>query len=273
MKLSKTLIAAAAVLASVAAHAGVAKLETGNSSLIFLAQDTSDTTSIVVDLGLNFSDLAPGSALNQPGTTITWNFLTGAVTGATVSGDWAAAYNTFATAAGASASKVQFGVIAGDISYNAGFQQYLTTGNATAAQVAGQTYGGIGNLGIVDNTTISPQIDGAGIGTLVSSENGAGAVTSSGSTAYLPNIFGGNWTTNLNWSAFADEGTANAFRYLNDDGDGNIVLQPGVFNYSAGVLTYTVAGTIPVVPEPGTYALMIAGLAGMAFAARRRAAR
>jgi hypothetical protein len=75
----------------------------------------------------------------------------------------------------------------------------------------------------------------------------------------------GNWATNLRWSALVAQGTESQFYFLEA---GEIQYKDnlgGTFSYDNGVLTWAVP-----IPEPGTYAMLLAGLALVGGIARRR---
>jgi hypothetical protein len=249
----------------------------GNASLVFLGLDTSNVSSLVVDLGYFYTD-AVGAAFNTPGTTIQWNFATNAlsVNGVAQSGsyNWSAPYSAFSGAANAANTK--WAVISGA---GGNYPNYfVTTGNPTPAQVASQTTDLTGNMlntnalyGLSNGVTnasgrVSTQgLAGFGANSVVGQTQAAAGYVGNFGVFGPP---GNEWTGgNLKWSAYASAGAANSngLWSLNNDVDGALRLS-GAFAYSAGVLTYT---TAPV-PEAEAGLLAAAGLSVLWFARRRR---
>ena len=273
------------VLAAFAALPASAKLSPilgsggnlGNSSLAFLAVDTADVASVVVDLSYFYTDaVAAGGSFDAPGTTIQWNFNANSLTvnGVAKAGtyNWSTPYAAFSAAA--PSANTQWAVIGGAAGSYPNF--YVTTGNPTTAQLGVQTTDLTTNLASVDafygksnnvvsggGKTSTQALTGFGANAVLGSNLSQDGYVASGAAFGS----GGNWQGNLRWSAMRPVGAANTsgFWALEDDLDGATKLA-GVFTFNAGILTYT---TAPV-PEAEAGLLAAAGLSVLWFARRRR---
>lgn len=274
MKLKMKLMAAAVALAaSAGANAGMANFATGNSSLAFIALDSVGTPiSMMMDLDFNLNSFLP-AAMSTPGTTIQWNFgansltVNGVASGSTQT-NWSGALGSFNALA--QTADTRWGVIAGDSLTT----RYLTT------VVAGTP------ITTVDNTTKGNLTQFNSVDNMVSNQSnaqnaaGTNGSTASSGTGYVGQSFGLGTTLSRGWQNNIATGVVtlagygnNADFYLYDTtspGGGTapakVTPYAGIFNYNAGVLTYSVAA----VPEPSEYALMLAGLGMIGFMARRR---
>jgi hypothetical protein len=290
-----TLVAAVAVVAAGAAQAqlsspgnGTTAANAANGSLTFVFVDNiGSPISFEANLKYNLLDFLPSSTItknNQLGATgtIVWDFKNDTLTagGSAVAGtyNWSSVFNPIGT--GAQAAELKWGVYAADNNSNgaqgdgpnnrnrrnlavtlaAGTDtSAVTTAKLTSATGIINTYTNILNVETAPNT----------IGT------GIGAASASSGNAYL---LGGSSSpgTTLNGGIvfeylFANNTSAN-FALLtgvaSNTGASVNTAYDGVFNfdYAAGTLTYTVAA----VPEPSTYAMLLAGLVAVGFLARRR---
>jgi len=299
-KLIKTVALAAAVAAASTAHAKLERMVEGNipgpgSSLAFIAIDSIGTpTSIFIDLDFNYADFAPAvvsedldsliplaTPLLAPGTMIQWNFNnnTVSVNGVSRPGSysWSAEFSQFKDAS--QTGQRLWGVIAGDVNNFPGY--YLSTGRPTAAQLTAQ----VGSLSanMVQANLLYTQQFGKGtippfFGPEVNSPR-AGANATVNETGFSSGYVGANenfgtqgfWAGQTSFSAFSPENRSTLFWQLQDANDLEFMIgnMPGVgsaeFFYNDGVLTYAVP-----VPEPGTYALLLAGLGIVATVAARR---
>ncbi len=269
----KAVSAAVVLVASGAANAALENFASGNSSVIFYAVDTTTpVASVGLDLDFNLDDFVP--LAGTQGTKIVWDVNTnkrtvnGVVSNSTV--DWNSnlqAFNAVATS-----SQTKWGVIAGDSRTDGGADiiRYLSTSTATATTVKNQTVNNLSSFSAVGGLYDALN-DGSGL-----------VATSTTDTAYVAKS--GNmgsdqkWNSKATFSASANIGQSQSL-YLLDGivaaGTTNraTVTQFGnakgmaTVTYDAGVLTYAIAA----VPEPETYALMLAGLGLIGAAARRRA--
>jgi hypothetical protein len=303
MKVKFNLMALA--IASLAAFSAQAAITpgtgVGNSSVLFVAQDNGLTESIVIDLGVNLADflqiqtnlIATAGTLSAAGTAAVWNFGavgaggdTRTVNGSAVTGDynWSSTLATFiANASGG----YKWGVIAGDNNSSTTLdatntikqRNFLATGaTTTQANINGLST----STPIVNaNNNLTNFIAGNVGGTHATNAEGAQINVSGG--GYLNPVMKGTAGGNLTWNYLANVGvTQNVFNVNNVTNP--IVYQLGssygvdtlltsdaaaTFTFDGSTLTYTVP---TLVPEPGTYAMLLAGLAAVGFISRRRSA-
>lgn len=278
MKLKMKLMAAAVALtAATGANAAFETLGSGDSSLAFFAVDNTGTnkSSTFIDLTYNFSSFLPVAA--AAGQHIVWNFNTNSLTvngNAQTAGTWSNAFSAF-TSAGtlASGETVKWGVIGGDSvsAGNVGDYGYLSTSTSPLATVKGQSLNNLAAFSGADatfnNANVPANLNGDGSTALTgAATNFVGASTNFGTSL--------NWKTKSAFAVAANEGVGQDFYLVDNSLAGNPlagkagVTQFGTFSYAAGVLTYdTVAAPIP---EPETYALLLAGLGMLGFMGRRR---
>lgn len=260
MKLQLKTIVAAVALAVVAGHASAAiplnNTATG-TGVLFYAYDDSANTSYVQDLGLTFSSFLPSSAAaSTPGTT---NWSVGSNTSwsdylASVSGD---------------TSNTYWGVIAGSSTYAVGSSILGTHGVLSTIRVgediSGQTSANAKSA--VGTYLRNPILAINGL----TPDATSGFFSASGSADNLAM----NWKHNGGGKMFNVDnviGQSSEFQYGNSMAAfssttyGN-VAGVSTFSFDGGTLSYTV----PAVPEPSSYAMMVGGLMLVGgIAARRR---
>lgn len=290
MNLKLSALVAAAVLAVGGAQAAVDAPSTGNGTVYIVAMDVNGGVGFVADLGLAMSAFTGGTMLT-PGVT-TWNFATNTTTLSTTGNDWSNAYGKFKSSQ--SGNDFVWAVMAGD-SVSGGTipgRGWLSTGNPTqtemlAASTSTPTGTGLTNItqffaaatALVDNTATT----NTRANTTLTANNGAVNTTSADATAWLNSpgmqgTFGGQQT----WNYLLGNGAVSAFNWQQQVVANPVIVQFGfpsnltdlgtpanltasfVFDLGTDTLTWT------VVPEPGTYAMLLAGLAAVGFVARRR---
>lgn len=283
MKL-KHIAAALAVLAAGTANAAIAT--GGNGSLVMIAYDKAGgtTTAGVFDLGLTMDDLigATGNGSGVAATSLAglsknleWNFVNntikvnGTVTSFGGANNWTAAWNTLL--ANSDAAELSFVVTAFDtVGFGANLRS-VVTGKPGSSAVFDSTKAA--NLTAIAggkaNDIFTPI---ANKGTIASAANGAYTFTAADGA-----------TTRANGYVMAGDGFANEWRNANVlqgetlasnttslyvvDGLGKKFELKGSLALNAANGTLTLA-----VPEPSSYAMMIAGLAVAGAVARRRRA-
>ena len=280
----------------------------GSSSVAFVALDNAGTISYTADLGVFMQDFMPlvsgntagAGGISTAGTVAVWNLRNNTYTlnGVTTSlgsqaPAWSSNLTSFLTAA--SAGSYQWGVVAGEgISGNQG------AGNVIRGQNLMFTSGSVIDYDVSNASGINGAAINGGQGqvteffaasnTAAGNTHGAGRAgsnTASSGTAFLGTSMVLNGTGNFsqqfgNNNYMQNPGDVSYFSFVQQQagvrfytfgsaiGLGEDPVLPATWRWdeTSGNLTYTVP-----VPEASTTAMLLAGLAAMAFAVRRRSAR
>lgn len=240
----KALVAAAVAAMSVsgAANAALTTGNTGSSSLVLAVWDTTNNISAVFDLGFDYEGFSFGSAGSS--SSYSWDVS---------SGDYADAWNALG-------GNLVWGVVATD--YNgsineAGSLGWISTFKDGQNLAAPLRMAQIGRpLAVFDEYLVD--------------NNRKGNVADAGK-AYAGSLFTGNKIFNLGPQVLDavgnEQGVVQYYSAVGSLGVLTYVQYDATFKLDAnGLLTYTVAA----VPEPETYALLLAGLGLVGAAARRR---
>jgi len=306
----KMIAAAAALVVAGTANAAITKMDgvtqNGDSSVLLVMLDSTNNASgpnvrgLTVDLGLNFSQLRAGGIYAGANQNLTWNLaqdtlnINGTVaTGATNA--WSAQVADFLSKA--DVAQVKYALVAGSKLGNTP-NAFLVTGTPTSSQLTNQNSAKTAPMVGVD---LPLYIQGANGGTLGSADNGAYSMGATDvgyvGTGYNLTTVNG-YLNNLSWSSWTSLGVKTNVTDVRANGTeaavgltSSFVLNPalysgwdqtgllnnrGTLEVSADGLTVswkTASGIAitPEVPEPSTYALMLAGLVVAGVAARRRA--
>lgn len=251
---TKALVAALALSAAGAANAAINTFNVdGPGSIVLSVWDKTNQVSALFDLGIDTGNFTAASAT----ASMSWDL---------TSGDYA---DVWAAVSGYDMANTYFSVFGGDRTGSLITQQYFVS---TADSQAG-----------VDAMTATRIQAFNGVDTYLTNSNplgnhqavADGANVDAGGASYQGFSVGDNWGTQATFTATALVGDSLGFYALQGAGSGRATFVTnevfaGEFSMSsAGQLSYV---TAPV-PEPETYALMLAGLGLIGTVARRRAAR
>jgi len=285
-------VALAALVAAGGAQArmdSVTPLNFGNSSVIFVALDENNNISLAIDLGLNMIAFTNSNELTSGLTSpIFWDFNANTTNAPTVGvNDWTAAYNRFKDTQ--SGGDFTWGVFAGDNISGTSItptnairgRGLLATGNPTVEQMlrastSSPTANAIGNM-----QQFIPGSMNFGIGNHNQVDNGANTATPADDEAWLPDLMEDRFGGHLTWSMLLGNGESSAFNWqqqlqanpiINQFGNPSTIdtLSPMPINFTFDIATNQLV--LAPVPEPGTYAMLLAGLCAVGFMVRRRKA-
>ena len=253
IKLKALIVAAVAAMSvSGAANAALTTGATGNSSLILAVWDVTNKVSATFDLGFDYAGFGVGAT--NSATSASWDL---------ASGDYSSAWSAL------TGSDLRWGVVATDYKGSiseAGSLGFITTYKAGQTLPTALRMAQLGSpLAQFDNYLTANNSRG----NHASVENGA-SLSDTG-MGYAANYFTGNKLFNFGPvvldSVGNEQGVVQYFSAVGSTGRLTYVEYDAVFKLNAnGLLTYTVAA----VPEPETYALLLAGLGLLGVAARRR---
>jgi len=274
---------AAAVALVVAGSANAAIATGGNGSLVLIAYDKSPAGSFnnvagVFDLGVTMDDLigaastataSTATSLDGMGKKLDWDLTTGglkidgSISNAYGAFNYGTAWNTLVN--NVDANNFSFVVTAFDtVGFGAAVRTIVTGSNATANFNSTQAVN-LGNIaGGRANDIFTPI---ANKGTNATAANGAYTFTNG--YAMAGDGFGNEWrSNNVLQGETLVANTTGLWMVNANTTPAKYKIGDVALNAQTGVLTLT---TAPI-PEPTTYALMVAGLVVVGAAARRRRA-
>lgn len=295
MKFIHTALAAATLAVAAPAFAGLVPASSGDSELFLVMYDDNKQVSYTFDLGVTSKAFRLDADITRPTGTISPT--TGVSSGTDgYSRSWAfdgssgSEFDKFMGALGGDTSAVRWFVTGADGSGSAGLnQRSIVTTVTNGASTSGMSNQAITNAaGTFDAYAIVVNFSGDAAMMGDTSLHGAAfgsvalgnyALTPNDSANFLGNDGAGqyNFTTDnglgetSQFAYFGRSSTAAAATPVKDlfNNDQNI----GLFSIAQPVQgQYALQYNLAAVPEPGTYALLIAGLALVGAAARRRKA-
>lgn len=284
MKLAiKGIVVALGAMAGSQAHATVAL---GNNAELFLSVfDPTSEKSYMRDLGVTLPNFLPNSATRPTdGAAFAFGAAPTYQSGSVLAAGYGFSFaldpvlTTFLAQSAAHLEDLVWNIGALDNSSLGNPTKILTTTNATAASIAAMT-----------NSNYNQAINSAGPPSYVTTSNtlgthpggiavnGSNTAVAANGLAYFPTIYGSNLGSFASFSTTAGLGGSLSSYIISSSGA--VLTDPvaaaafrdaageGIWSLSdAGVLSYSVAA----IPEPGTYALLGAGLLMLGAIARRR---
>jgi hypothetical protein len=263
----KTLVAAVALIgATGSAFAAIPSVNAATGSeLLFYVFDGVAKKSFTLDLGQTYASFKPGTSAAASDFSFSMS-------------NYATPWNAYVASIGGDFSNTTWGVVAGNnVAANNGGKGFLTTvqaGADTSEQTSNAAQSGVGG-------PLKVWIDDLNVKTGIAGVNLAnGYFTDKPVQANITTGFGINHTGAGKFSFVLDNaiGTDSEFRTLNMFGSGGTatitqaayanVHGNSKFSFDGNNLKYTVA--VAAIPEPSSYAMMLAGLMLVAGVARRR---
>ena len=278
----KALVAALALVAAVPASAAINPASSGNSSFVLSVWDEANNVSASFDLGIDYSQFSiaanatqtagspwANSGVTASGTSFSWDLTTG---------DYAAAWSSFTSVANVAGAK--WVVTAADnLGTGAGSRGYITTYTG-APFAAFNTNGLVAAVGQFNLYTDNLGTNESLAQNHTTALNGANTAVN-GKLSYSPvYYFGGR---NLGTGPMSIGTVGSSLGVVQTVTGANAVSQVTntIYSNANGISTFTLtsngqlaySAAVAAVPEPETYAMLLAGLGFMGFVARRKQAK